>query len=70
MYGTQRILYRKAKLYHNAFGQELIPETQDCFYRADQPEIVVEFYKDRKGKIEGIKVLKAGLGEGFSKTIP
>lgn len=66
-YGTQRILYRKGKLYHNTFERELIPEAPDRFYRADQPEIGLEFLQDEKGRIKGLRILKAGLGEEFRK---
>lgn len=69
VYGKHRILYRKGKLYHNTFERELIPEAADRFFRADQPEIVVEFLRDEKGKIEGVRILKAGLGEEFRKAI-
>ncbi|MCL1669617.1 beta-lactamase family protein [Elizabethkingia ursingii] len=67
-YEDIKIRKKNGKLYYNDFDIELLPESDNKFFRSDDDNRTVEFIKDSKGKYSAIKLTKAGVTEMRNKT--
>lgn len=68
-YGDIKILEKNGKLYYKDFDIELIPESDNKFFRSDDDNRTLEFIKDANGKYSSIKLTKVGVVEIRKKTI-
>ncbi|WP_284462571.1 serine hydrolase domain-containing protein [Chryseobacterium sp.] len=68
-YEDIKIIEKNGKLYYKDFDIELIPESDNKFFRSDDDNRTVEFIKDTHGKYSSIKLTKVGVVEIRKKTI-
>ncbi|WP_273006700.1 serine hydrolase domain-containing protein [Chryseobacterium sp.] len=62
-YEDIKIIEKNGKLYYKDLDIELIPESDNKFFRSDDDNRTVEFIKDNHGKYSSIKLTKAGVVE-------
>lgn len=62
-YEDIKIIEKNGKLYYKDFDIELIPESDNKFFRSDDDNRTVEFIKDSHGKYSSIKLTKVGVVE-------
>ncbi|MGE8431101.1 serine hydrolase domain-containing protein [Chryseobacterium joostei] len=62
-YEDIKIIEKNGKLYYKDFDIELIPESDNKFFRSDDDNRTVEFIKDSHGKYSSIQLTKAGVVE-------
>ncbi|OMQ10577.1 serine hydrolase [[Flexibacter] sp. ATCC 35103] len=67
-YGDIKILKKDNKLYYNDYNIELLPESPTKFFRSDNNNTTLEFFKNKKGKITQLEIKKAGIKEIKNKT--
>lgn len=67
-YENIKILKKDNKLYYMDYTMELLPESQNKFFRSDNNNTTFEFIKNKKGKITELEIKKAGIKEIKQKT--
>ena len=67
-YEGVKILKKDNKLYYNDFDIELLSESSTKFFRSDNNNTTLEFFKNKKGKITHLEIKKAGIKEIKNKT--